>query len=130
MPQITGPISINNGAATPVAKSFAPMRVAPEQSIFAEKSAGVSAGYTLLKLGFSSASSQRPTTRVDFALDFPILNTINGVSTVASVARFRGYWVIPDTLTDAQRADFEAFVKNGIASAPVNAAVKNLDPSY
>lgn len=130
MPQITGPITIKNGAATPVAKSFAPMRVAPDLSVFAEKSAGVSAGYTLLKLGFSQASSQRPTNRVDFALDYPVLNTVNGISTVASTARFKGYWVIPDTLTDAQRSDFEAFVRNGIATDPVVAAVKTLDPSY
>jgi len=130
MPQITGPISILNGAATPVAKSFAPMRVAPDLTVFAEKSVGVSAGYTQLKLGFSPASTQRPTNRVDFSLDLPILSTVNGVSTVASTARFKGYWVIPDTLTDAQRADFEAFVRNGIAAAPVVAAVKNLDPSY
>jgi len=128
--QITGPLSINNGAATPVAKSFAPERVSPGTSVFTERSAAVSAGFYKLSIGYSEASSKRPTSRVDVALDLPVLQTINGVSTVAYVGRFKGYFVIPDTMTAAERADLHAFVANALDVAAVKAVVKDLDPMY
>ena len=71
MSQITGPLTINDGASTPVARSFAPMRVAPEQSIFSEKTSGVAAGYVDLEVKFNPASSQRPTNRIDVAITLP-----------------------------------------------------------
>lgn len=130
MSQITGPLSINDGQATPVAKSFAPERVSPGDSIFTERSAAVSAGFYKLGIGFSAASSRRPTNRVDISLDLPVLATVNGVSTVAYVGRFKGYFVLPDTMTAAERADLHAFVANALDNASVKAVVKDLDPMY
>lgn len=130
MSQITGPLSINNGAGTPVAKSFAPERVAPDLSSFTERTSGVSAGYTRLSIGYSPASGKRTTNRVDVKLDFPVLQTINGVNTVAYVGRFQGYFVIPDTMTAAERADLRAFVANALDNTQIMGVVKDLDPLY
>lgn len=130
MSQITGPLSINNGAGTPVAKSFAPERVAPDLSTFTERSAAVSAGFSRLSVGYSPASSKRATNRVDVKLDLPVLSTVNGVSTVAYVGRFQGYFVIPDVMTAAERADLRAFVANALDNAAVMGVVKDLDPLY
>jgi len=130
MSQITGPLSINNGAATPVAKSFAPERVSPDLSTFTERTAAVSAGFSRLSVGYSPASSKRTTNRVDVKLDFPVLSTVNGVSTVAYVGRFSGYFVIPDTMTAAERADLRAFVANALDNTAVMGVVKDLDPLY
>jgi hypothetical protein len=113
-----------------VAKSFSPERVAPGQSVFTERSAAVSAGFYKLSVGYSEASSKRPTNRVDLTLDLPVLQTINGVSTVAYVGRFKGYFVIPDTMTAAERADLHAFVANALDNTAVKAVVKDLDPMY
>jgi hypothetical protein len=128
--QVTAPLAINDGAATPVAKSFAPERVAPEGSVFTERSAAVSAGFTKLGIGFSAASAKRPTNRIDVSLDYPVLSTVNGVSTVAYKGLFRGYFVCPDTMTAAERANLHAFVANGLAHASIKAVVKDLDPLY
>lgn len=130
MAQVSGPLSINNGAGTPVAKSFAPERVAPDLSVFAEKTADVSAGYLRLSVGYSPASSRRATNRVDMKLDFPVLQTVADVSTVAYTGRFQGYFVIPDAMTAAQRADLHAFVANALDNALVKGVVKDLDPLY
>jgi hypothetical protein len=130
MSQITGPLSINNGAGTPVAKSFAPERVAPDLSTFTERTAAVSAGFLRLSVGYSPANSRRTTNRVDVKLDFPVLQTINGVSTVAYTGRFQGYFVIPDVMTAAERADLRAFVANALDNAAVMAVIKDLDPLY
>jgi hypothetical protein len=130
MSQVTGPLTINNGAATPVAKSFAPERVSPDNSVFTERSAAVSAGFSRLGVRYSAASSKRATNRVDVDLDFPVLSTVNGVSTVAYVGRFRGSFVIPDTMTAAERADLHAFVANGLDNALIKGVIKDLDPLY
>lgn len=130
MSQVTGPITINNGAATPVAKTFSPERVAPDLSTFTERSTGVSAGFVRLGVGFSPATARRSTNRIDISLDLPVLATVNGVSTVAHVARFKGYFVIPDVCTADQRADLHAFVANGLQHALLKGVVKDLDPMY
>lgn len=130
MSQVTGPLTINDGLATPVARSFAPTRVAPERSTFAEKSAAVSAGFKTLGVGLSLASASRPTNRVDVDLTFPVLQTVSGISTVAYTGLFKGYFVLPDVMTAAERADLAAFVANALDNAQIRAVVKDLDPMY
>lgn len=130
MSQVSGPLSINNGAATPVAKSFAPERVDPALSTFTERTAGVSAGFVRLGVGFSPASAKRSTNRIEVSLDLPVLNTNNGVSTVAYVGRFKGYFVVPDTMTAAERADLVAYVANALDNSLVRGVIKDLDPLY
>jgi len=128
--QITAPLTINNGAATPVAKTFSPERVGSELSVFTERSAPASAGFTRLAIGYSAASGKRATNRVDVNLTYPVLSTVNGVSTVAYTGRFQGYFVIPDVMTSAERADLAAYVANALDAAAVRAVIKDLDPMY
>lgn len=128
--QITAPLTINNGAATPVAKTFSPERVGSDTSVFAERSAPASAGFTRLTVGFSAANGKRATNRVDIKLDFPVLSTVNGVSSVAYTGRFQGYFVIPDVMTSAERADLAAYVANALDVTAIRATVKDLDPIW
>ena len=130
MSQVTGPLTINDGSATPVAKSFAPERVGSELSIFSERTPAVSAGFTRLSVGLSAANAKRPTNRVEVELSLPVLSTVNGVSTVAYTGRFKGYFVIPDQMTAGERANLHAFVANGLANNQIRAIVKDLDPLY
>lgn len=130
MSQVTGPLAINNGAATPVAKSFAPEQVSPKLSTFTERTATSSAGYIRLGVGLDMAKASRPTNRVDISLDLPIQETVNGVLTVSRTLRFKGYFVIPDTATAGERADLAAFVANALDNTQVRAVVKDLDPMY
>lgn len=130
MSQISAPLVINNGAATPVAKTFSPERVAPELSSFTERTSGVSSGYTRLTISYSPASGKRATNRIDISVDLPVLSTVNGVSTTAYVGRFKGYFVVPDQMTAAERADLAAYVANALDNTNVRAVIKDLDPMY
>lgn len=130
MSQITAPLTINDGAATPVAKTFAPVRISPDASVFAEKSSGVSAGFIPLTVRFSAAGSKRATNRVDYEVDYPVLSTVAGVSTVAYTLRFKGYFVVPDQATALERSNLHAFVANGLQSVPVKSVIRDLDPMY
>lgn len=130
MSQITGPLSINNGAASPVAKSFAPVSIMPSSSKFSEKTAASSAGFLNLTIGFSEASGNRKTNRIDITFDMPILETVSGETKVTRSGLFKGYFVVPDTFTAAERADLIAFVANALDNAQIRAVVKDLDPLY
>lgn len=130
MSQVTTPLIINDGAATPVAKTFTPERVSPELTSFAEKSATSSAGFKRITISCSPASSKRGTNRIDVSLDLPVLATVNGVTTVAHTGRFKGYFVIPDAMVSADRADMHAFVTNAFADSIIRNAVKALDFPY
>lgn len=130
MSQVTGPLSINNGAVTPVAKSFAPEQVSPALSTFTERTSASSAGFFRLGISLSPASSKRLTNRVNVDFDMPVMQTINGISTVAYVGRFKGYFVIPDQMTAAERADLAAFVANSLDNTQIRAVIKDLDPLY
>lgn len=130
MPQVSGALTINNGAATPVAKSFSPEKVSPDGSTFTERSAASSAGFIRLGVGFSPASGGRKTNRINIDLSLPVLASIGGVNSVAYTGLFKGYFVIPDAMTQAERADLAAFVANALDNASIRAVVKDLDPLY
>lgn len=130
MSQVTGALSINNGAATPVAKSFAPEQVGPSLSTFTERSATSSVGFLRFGIGLSPASSKRATNRVDISFEMPVMQTVNGVNSVAYKALFKGYFVLPDQMTAAERADIAAFVANAFDNTQVRAVIKDLDPMY
>lgn len=130
MSQVTGPLSINNGADTPVAKSFAPVAVAPALSVFADRTSASSAGYHKLTIASSMADGSRKTNRVDIGFDMPIVETVNGVNVVTRIGRFKGYFVIPDTMTGVERADLAAFVANVLDDTQIRAVIKDLDPLY
>lgn len=130
MSQVTGALSINNGAATPVAKSFAPEQVSPQLATFTERTAASSSGFMRLGVSLSPANGKRSTNRVNIDFDLPVLSTVNGISTVAYVGRFKGYFVIPDAMTANERADLAAFVANALDNAQIRAVIKDLDPLY
>lgn len=130
MTQVTGPLTINDGAATPVAKSFAPLRIAPELSIFTERSAVIPAGYPKLSVALDAASSKRATNRVDISLSLPVVQTVNGLPTVTKTGLFKGYFVVPDTFEAADRANLHAYVANALQNAQLKAVIKDLDPLY
>ena len=131
MTQVTGPLTIKDGTSpTPVDKSFAPVKVSPQESTFAEKSSAVSAGYKTLNISFSPASGNRPTNRINLKLAYPVLQTVGTVSSVAYTGRFEGYFVIPDVMTASERADLAAFVANALDNASIRAVLKDLDPLY
>lgn len=130
MSQVTGPIVIKNGAATPVDKSFLPMVVAPGSSIFTERSASASAGYQKLTVNYSPANGGRKTNRTEILVDVPVTEVVAGVDTVTRTLRFQGTFIVPDTATSLERSDLVAFVANALDVPIVRGVIKDNDPLY
>jgi hypothetical protein len=123
-------ISIDDGAATPVAHTFVPVSITPKNSVFKDKDSVTSAGQKELVLGFSPSSASRGTTRATLRFNMPVEQVVDGVTVVAYTARFQSDIVIPETMTQAQRDDFGAFIKNAFSDAVVQGMIQDLDPVY
>lgn len=130
MSQVTGAITLANGAATPANKAFSPEAVAPELSTFTERSAASSNGFIRLSLGYSPASAKRATNRIAVSLAFPIVEVVSGTNQVTRTLRFDGTFIIPDSSLATERADLHAFVANALQNALVKGVIRDLDPLY
>lgn len=130
MPAITTNLTIADGAATPVVRVFNPERISPELSVFVDRSAEIPAGFPRLTVRFSAANGKRPTTRIDIDFDLPVTVPVDGALAVQHIGRFKGYFVIPDTMTAANRAHLHKLVVNSINHSTVREVVQDLSPMF
>jgi hypothetical protein len=128
MPQAAD-IVIDNGAATPVAKTFTLLTPAagdgssarwalkegtisvvfPKIEVSARKNAGANARKALVSITVPSSYTEAAT----------------GLTAVGSSAVFNGSATIPDDFPEALKNDFVAFVVNGVANAIVKACLRD-----
>lgn len=129
MPQAAN-LVINDGQTTPVATTFAVEQATPTLSSFADRTAGIAAGFRRIKLSNQFATGKQTVNRSKMTIECPVLSTVNGVSTVAYIARANLEFILPDVATDADRKNIFAFVKNALANANVTSTLRDLDPQY
>jgi hypothetical protein len=126
-------ISLNDGQATPVAHVFSPkVQVTPGSTILTNSDDNTtSAGDLRLHLGFSSANSKRKTNRVKYEFAYPVEATdADGITRVAYTGRFSIDVVIPEEMTQAERDDLAAYLKNAMSDSVLQGYVSDLDPMY
>ncbi|UUW21238.1 MAG: hypothetical protein [Sanya fiers-like virus 10] len=128
MPQ-AGNLTVNDGAATPVAVTFYPERVTPDLAVFVDRRKTVRALQPSIKVGLKPATAARNTYQVPFEVEYPIEGVVNGVAQAIGIARYKdGKFIIPDFMPAIDRAHLVAFSINGLNA--VKAAPKDLDPYY
>lgn len=123
-------IALDDGQVTPVSHSFEPQSITPGRSVLVDRDSNTSAGQKQLIVGLDPAKVSRKTNRVNIRFNMPVEQLIDGVYEVAYTARVNCDVVIPDQMTQAQRDDLGAFVKNALANAVVNGLITDLDPMY
>lgn len=129
MPAATN-ISIND--AVPAAHVFVPVGKVGEAIIYRNTAdAVISAGEEALAISMNRANGSRSTDKVKMTIAYPIVDTdADGFHSVRCVARHTGEWVIPDTMTDDERADFERVVANAYDATDIKAHVADLIPVW
>lgn len=131
MPQ-AATITLADGQGVPVNHDFNPQgAVGPALCEFYNGESTTSAGAMKLALGFSRPTSNRPTTRIklSFAQPKEALGA-DGVTRVVDTARCNIEWIVPETFTQAEKDNFEAFCRNAVAHAVVQGYVADSDPCY
>lgn len=116
--------------STPTNHTFQPVLVTPASSVFIDRSSNIAEGNATIILGFSLATSKRKTDRVDVRFNYPIERQVDGVWVVSDVARYIGQWIIPTSMTQAERDHFEAYVDNLVGHSSVEGYVADRNPFW
>lgn len=129
MPQIAA-LTINDGLASPVAHTFAPVSTNGTKAKWADRSPSIPAGYRTITFEMAEPSGNRTVNKATFGYMVPTVATVNSVDTVV---RYNSAQVIlnmsPDsTLQD--RKDLLAYVANSLDLALIKSAIENLEPAY
>lgn len=129
MPQ-AATITINDGAATPVAIAFSPESVTSDVATFVDRTAGVGIAFRRLLLSLKFAKGASKVNRSKFSVEYPVTVLVNGVTTVAYTLRATVDLIIPDQATAAERNNLFAFAANGMNHAAIKPTLRDLDPQW
>lgn len=122
---------INNGASTPVAKTFEAQisqNGETEAARWFERTAGVYAGFLKYSLLVRRGNGTNGSTKVVGTLQLPKMQTVNGVTSVQHTSLAKIEFTIPDTATLDDRKDLLAFLKNSLSATDIADAVLQLKP--
>lgn len=138
-------LSVFDGQATPVAHTFAPMRLdqGENRASYADRVSGVAIGFPTVDLrlgvpkpgGRVSDGSRVYRARIDIAL--PVLETLgtadSGIApppTVAYTLRGQVEFILPERASLQNRKDILAYVKNVLNASVVSSMVQDLEAVY
>jgi len=129
-------IAINDGATTPVERSFVPTRESPEGFVYLDKSSGVVVTYNKLvvatKLPNASSTGEK-NFRVKLQVHTPIgevLPANPSLTRLAYTLRFSGEYVLPERSSEQERKHIAALVANAANHAMIKGLVTSLDGQY
>lgn len=123
-------ITVNDGAATPVAVTFSPESVSGGSVTFRDDRSGISVLMPRITESLSLASSNRPTNRVAFKVVLPVSKTVDGVVVLDYILRAETSFVLPDRCTEQNRKDLLAFFSNALDDALVKAPILDVEPIW
>lgn len=130
MPQLAN-IVINDGAATPVAHTFAPVTTDGQLGQLAERS-GLPIAYPKLAVSVRPPVNGGETYKIRLTLQVPQTSTV--VATGKVVKDFTNTasldLVFHERSTAQQRKDIRVLLANALANATVVTVVENLEPLY
>lgn len=126
MAQAPATLSINDGTAAPVAIIFTTVKASPELSVWKDKRLAKVAYWPEISLSANIPASSAKIRKADFRVSYPVVDPVSGL--VTDIARFRdGAFDIPASMSQTDINHFYAFVKNGLAHAVIQAAIRDLD---
>lgn len=130
MPQFTGPLTVNDGSATPVAVTYSPEQLSSSETVLVDRREASRDMQPSLTIRFDRATANRKTFKVMRQVAYPITAVVNGVTVVTDIARANVEYIIPQTMSQQQRKHLRALVANAEDNANLKAGVEDLDPLY
>jgi len=139
MPQIAA-LTINDGQTTPVAHTFAPVRVDSEGvAKYEDRVSGIAIGFPTISLSLKDpVNKQTGNYKVMGKIAIPVLeqtttisaNGINPQPTVAYTLFAEIRMTIPARSLAVERANLQAYCENLLSQAVTRGIVKTYDPVY
>lgn len=125
---------LNNGAATPVAKTFVPAQKYGGKGVPAiwKLKEGISQ-LAWARIEIDETRSSRGSRKVEHKIIVPYVVDVSGVPTLIATAMYdsrTGGFIIPETAVQTQIDDLYAFQKNLMAHAVMDAWVRSQDTAF
>lgn len=136
-----GNIVINDGKATPVARTFGPLRIDEKDvAVYLDRAAGVGIGFGKLAVSLRSpvgnvkpgdvSDASKRVYKAVLTLDLPTLESTSTVPTVAYVHQARVELTLPERGMQADRKDLIALLKNALANPSLNTVFETLESVF
>lgn len=126
---------INDGQATPVAKTFSVRGADMSLAIWKDISGGIAIGTPTVTLSNKDSESQTGSYKTELRITVPVLETISGdaggyaaVPKVAYKMFGKVELVAPNRATLQNRKDIFAFVANALANAQIKGSFVDFNP--
>lgn len=129
MPAIA-PISINDGAATPVAHVFSPVTTNGSTAKWANRVAAIPNAYERLQIQLLEPTSPTAAYRMIGSLTRPILGTVDGVQVVVRQEKVDFTLNFSQTSSEQERKDDVTLIKNLFSDSTFMTAATKLEPYY
>ncbi len=129
MPAIAA-LTINDGAATPVAHTFTPVTTNGSVAKWADRSPSIPAGFRTITEEVRDPSGNRTVHKITLGFYIPVVATVDSVD---KVVRFNSAQVVFNMAPDStlqERDDTLTYVINTLSHASVRTSVENLEPFY
>jgi len=132
-------LSLNDGQATPVLKTFSPNGTKEGIASWSDRSGGIALGYPTITHSLKTPTKGSRAYKMTAKVVLPILeqtsaSTATGIQPAPTLAYnllANIEFVLPERCTSAQRKDLLAFVKNFLATTGVvTPAVVDFEPVY
>lgn len=131
-------ITINDGASTPVARTFAPKTLIGTEAKFVDRSSGITVGFPELMVNQSMPSKTSKIHKVRLKLTMPVMevvnsSTYNGITPAPTKAfdmTFDGTFFLPERSSLQDRKHIMALAKNALANALLTALVETQETIY
>lgn len=134
-----GPLTLNNGETTPVAKTFSPVNVdAAGVAKWADRSGGVALGFPTITYSLKSPNKDSRVYKLTAKVTLPVLeqtspSTATGIQpapTLAYNVLATVEFAMPERSTSQQRKDVRAFLANLVANAVITSGVNDFESVY
>lgn len=130
MPQAIA-ITIDNGATTPVAKTFELLNPAAgldSQANWALREGSISAVFPTIS-GVATTNSVGRRVRIKLTIPSSYTDAVTGLTNVGSRAEFSVTAILPTDFPESLKNDFAAYAKNLVANALINAMIRDGYPA-
>lgn len=129
---------LNDGQATPVAKTFTPTVAALDKAIWQDRSSGIFTGMPTVILSSRKPLKGSPLFKVNVTVKLPVMevvsnSTVSGISpapTIAYTLMANTELILPERSTLQNRQDIRAFIANALMDVQVTTLVDNFESPY
>lgn len=125
-----GNIAINDGKATAVTHTFAPVTTDGSKAELANRAATIPQGYEGLKVSVAKPGSATGAYRIDIEMTFPVVASVGGIDTVVRTSKFVATLYESAVGPEADRKDHRVMISNLFLNTLVTQVIEKLEPIY